>query len=161
ALLALEAGRAVSVERLVDGLWGDRPPATAAKIVLGYVSRLRKVLPPGVLQTQDPGYLLEGAERLRLQRFPRVRRDASAASAEGRWQAASSLLSEALALWRGPALADVADDLQLPGEVARLEELRLTALEERIDADLELGREADLVPELEALTAAHPLRERL
>jgi predicted ATPase/DNA-binding SARP family transcriptional activator len=160
ALLALEEGRVVSVERLVDGLWGERPPETATKVVLGYVSRLRKLLPPGVLETRDPGYLLQVEGQLDVRRFERLRADAAAASAEGRSEAAAALLAEALLLWRGPPLVDVADELRLPGELARLEELRLAALEERIAADLALGRGAELVAELEALTQAYPLRER-
>jgi predicted ATPase/DNA-binding SARP family transcriptional activator len=160
ALLALDAGRVVSVERLVEGLWGENPPATAAKIILGYVSRLRKLLPAGVLMTREPGYVLQVGDALDLSRFERLRRDAEAAASEERWQAVSGLLSDALSLWRGPPLADVANDLRLPGELARLDELRLAALEERIEADLALGRETQLVAELEALTAAHPYRER-
>ena len=161
ALLALEAGRVVSMERLVDGLWGEQPPATSAKVVLGYVSRLRKLLSPGMLETHHPGYILRLGGQFDLERFESLRREASAASAEARWHAAASLLAEALALWRGPPLADVADEIRLPGELARLDELRLAAIEERVDADLQLGREAELVPELEALTRLYPLRERL
>ena len=161
ALLALEAGRVVSMERLVDGLWGEQPPATSAKVVLGYVSRLRKLLSPGMLETHEPGYILRLDGQFDLERFESLRREASAASAEGRWHASASLLAQALALWRGPPLADVADEIRLPGELARLDELRLAAIEERVDADLQLGREAELVPELEALTRLHPLRERL
>ena len=161
ALLALEEGRVVSVERLVDGLWGEHPPETATKVVLGYVSRLRKLLPPGVLETKEPGYVLHVEGQLDVRRFERLRAEAALATEEGRYQAAAALLAEALLLWRGPPLADVADELRLPGELARLEELRLTALEERIGADLALGRDAELVAELEALTQAYPLRERL
>jgi predicted ATPase/DNA-binding SARP family transcriptional activator/class 3 adenylate cyclase len=160
ALLALQAGRVVSVDRLVEGLWGERAPATAAKVVLGYVSRLRKLLPPDVLVTREPGYVLCLEDRLDLNRFEQLRREAAVAADAGRWQAAAALLAEALAIWRGPPLADVADALPATGEPARLDELRLTALEDRIDADLSLGREAQLVPELEALALAHPLRER-
>src|SRR5207248_1341644 len=162
ALLLLEAGRVVSADRIVDGLWGERPPSTAPKVVQGYVSRLRKLLPAGVLETREPGYVLRlEDEQLDLNRFERLRGEAAAAAADGRWQAASTSLAAALALWRGPPLADVADELELTGELARLDELRLVALEERIAADLALGREAQLVAELEALTPAHPLRERL
>jgi predicted ATPase/DNA-binding SARP family transcriptional activator len=160
AVLALEAGHVVSVERLVDNLWGDDQPATAEKIVLGYVSRLRKLLPPDLLETRDPGYVLHVRDALDLTRFERLRRESVHAGSEGRWQSASALLGEALALWRGPPLADVADELRLPGAVSRLEELRLAALEERIEADLALGREAQVVAELESLAAAYPLRER-
>jgi predicted ATPase/DNA-binding SARP family transcriptional activator/class 3 adenylate cyclase len=161
ALLALEADRVVSIDRLVDGLWGERPPATAGKVLLGYVSRLRKLLPPDRIVTREPGYLLRVGEELDIVRFERLRREAAEAAGGGRWKAASGLLAEALALWRGSPLADVADELQLPGEVARLWELRLAALEERFAAELALGQEAQLVPELEALVLANPLRERL
>jgi predicted ATPase/DNA-binding SARP family transcriptional activator/class 3 adenylate cyclase len=160
ALLALEAGRVVSVDRLIDGLWGEHPPATAPKVILGYVSRLRKLLPPGLLETRDPGYVLNVVGRRDLDRFEAMRAEATALATGARWRAAAERLAEALALWRGPPLADVARELVLPGEVTRLEELRQLALEERIDADLALGREAQLLPELEALIQAEPLRER-
>lgn len=161
ALLALDEGRVVPVDRLVDGLWGDDPPATAAKVVLGYVSRLRKVLPPGVLETKRPGYVMRLGAQLDVRRFETLRGEAASAAADGRRQAAASLLAEALSLWRGPPLADVADELRRPGELSRLEELHLVTLEERIDADLELGREAEIAAELDALTEMFPLRERL
>jgi predicted ATPase/DNA-binding SARP family transcriptional activator len=161
-LLLLEAGSVVSVDRIVDVVWGEEPPSTAAKVVQGYVSRLRKLLPTGVLETRQPGYRLRlGDEQLDLLRFERLRQEAVAAAAEGRHEAAAARLTSALALWRGPALADVVDELRLPGELARLEEMRLATLEERIEQDLALGREARLVSELEALVAQHPLREGL
>ena len=121
-LLLLESGRVVSLDRIVDLLWAGRPPATAAKVVQGYVSRLRKLLPAGVLLTRAPGYLLRlDAEQLDLARFERLRREAAASLGEGRVQVAAELLREGLALWRGPPLADVADELELPGELVRLE----------------------------------------
>jgi DNA-binding SARP family transcriptional activator len=159
ALLLLEAGHVISVDRLVDELWGERPPATAAKVLQGYVSRLRKLLPPGLLETREPGYLIRlDVDQLDLSLFERLRGDAAAEAAAGRWQAAGTLLAAGLQLWRGPPLADVAEGL--PDEVARLDEMRLAALEERVAADLELGRQAQLVPELERLMRSHPLRER-
>ncbi len=162
ALLLLESGRVVSVDRIVDAVWGEQPPATVVKAVQVSVSRLRKLLPQGVLETRSPGYLLRVDDvKVDLRRFERLRQEATAASADGRYEVAAERLGEALALWRGPALADLAPDLHLPGELARLDELRLVATEERVDADLELGRHAEVVPELEALVAAHPLRERL
>ena len=94
----------VSVERLVDNLWGERPPATAGKIILGYVSRLRKLLPPGVLETREPGYVLHVGDGLDLIRFERLRQDAAKAAAEGRWQATAALLDQALALCGGRRL---------------------------------------------------------
>jgi DNA-binding SARP family transcriptional activator len=162
ALLLLDAGRVVPGDRLIGGLWGDEEPATAAKVVQGYISRLRKLLPDGVLETRDPGYvvILRGDE-LDLHRFERLRQEAAAAAASGRTQAAKELLVSALKLWRGPPLADVADELRLPGELARLEELRLVTLEDRIETELALGEAGHLVGELEALVAEHPLRERL
>jgi predicted ATPase/DNA-binding SARP family transcriptional activator len=147
---------------LIDGLWGNDPPSTAAKIVQGYVSRLRKLLPGGVLQTRPHGYQLRiSSDETDLGMFERLRREADVAAKSGRLENAAGLLQEALALWRGPALADVARELQLQGELTRLDELRLTTFEERIDAELALGFHARLVPELEALTADQPFRERL
>jgi predicted ATPase/DNA-binding SARP family transcriptional activator len=160
ALLALDAGRAVTVDRIVDGLWGEHAPATAPKVVQGYVSRLRKLLPAGTLETRGTGYALRLGERIDLVRFEHMRAEARTAAGDGRWEAASRLLAEALGLWRGSPLADVADELWLPGELPRLEELRLATLEDRLDADLELGREGVVVAELEAQSRAHPLRER-
>jgi DNA-binding SARP family transcriptional activator len=102
-LLLLEAGKVVSVDRIADVVWGERPPATAAKVVQGYVSRLRKLLPPGVLETREPGYRLRlGDDQLDLRRFRRLRQEAGAAAAEGRHEAAAARLTSAFALWRGP-----------------------------------------------------------
>jgi predicted ATPase/DNA-binding SARP family transcriptional activator len=162
ALLGLEAGRIVSADRIIEVLWAGRPPATAAKVVQGYVSRLRQLLPAGLLLTRSPGYLLQlEEEQLDLARFEGMRRKAAAASADRRHQVAAQCLGHALGLWRGPPVADVADQLNLAGELARWEELRLIALEDRIDAELAVGRGGELVAELEALVAAYPLRERL
>jgi DNA-binding SARP family transcriptional activator len=161
ALLLLDANRVVSVDRIVDGLWRERAPATAPKIVQGYVSRLRKLLPAGVLETRPPGYLVHVGEReLDLRRFEELRREAAADAAAGRHEEAAERLREALELWRGPPLADVADEADLRGEPARLEELRLAAVEERLEAVLALGRHGEAVGDLEALARAHPLRER-
>src|SRR3954451_23915573 len=158
AVLLLHANELVSVDRLIDGLWGESPPATAGKIVQVYVSRLRKQLGEGRLVTRPPGYLLRVApEELDLARFERL-------VAEARHQdaaAASATLRAALALWRGPPLADLAYERFAQAEIVRLEELRWAALELRIDADLASGRAPELVGELESLIAAHPLRERL
>jgi DNA-binding SARP family transcriptional activator/pimeloyl-ACP methyl ester carboxylesterase len=162
ARLLLDAGRTVTAERLVDDLWGDEPPETARKMIQIYVSRLRKLLPEGSLQTRAPGYQLtvpEGA--LDLERFESLRADGRAALEQGRHEQAAQALGEALELWRGPAFAEFAAEPFAAVEGARLEELRRGVLEERIRADLELGRAADVIPELEALVAEHPLRERL
>ena len=161
ARLLLDANRTVSVARLVDDLWGDGAPDSAAKMVQIYVSRLRKVLPDGVLQTQPPGYLVEvGPERLDLSRFRTLRADGRAALEAGDPAGAARLLREALEIWRGPALAEFSEPFA-GVEGAHLEELRLACLEDRIDADLAGARPGDVVGELEALTAQHPLRERL
>jgi len=159
ARLLLDANRTVSVARLVEDLWGERAPASAPKMVQIYVSMLRKVLPDGVLVTRPPGYAVElPDDALDLHRFDRLRKDAQAALAAGSPARAAELLREALALWRGPALAEF-DEPFATIESNRLDELHLLALEERVEADLVLGRGACLIGELEALAARHPLRE--
>jgi DNA-binding SARP family transcriptional activator len=161
ARLALEANRTVTVQRLVDDLWGDEVPDSAPKMVQIYVSQLRKVLPEGVLCTRAPGYAIELApEAVDATRFGALRAEGRAALAGGDPQAASERLREALALWRGPALAEFSEPFA-GVEAAHLEELRLVCLEERIEADIACGRHADVVGELEALVARHPLRESL
>src|SRR5581483_2207753 len=158
ALLLLRANEVIATDALIDRLWGERPPATAAKVLQVQVWRLRKALGNGALATRAPGYVLHvGPEELDLARFERLVREAREAPPA----VAALKLQEALALWRGAPLADVADEGLAVAEVARLEELRLVALEERAAADLSLGRHAELVPDLEALGAAHPYRERL
>lgn len=162
AVLLLHANEHVSRERLIDELWGDEPPASAAHSLEVYVSRLRKTLQEaggdGLLETRGTGYMLgvENGSSDAL-RFERLLDEARASDPEQ----ARALLHEALALWRGRALAD----LELPGSeragVDRLEQLRLIAFEDRIEADLALGRHATLVGELHVLVAEHPLRERL
>jgi DNA-binding SARP family transcriptional activator len=160
ARLLLEAGRTVSVDGLVDSLWGEDVPPTAVKMVHIYVSQLRKELPDGTLQTRPPGYqLVVGPDAVDLLRFSKLCAQARAALADGDPAEAAEHLRTALALWRGPALAEFSEPFAAP-EGAHLEELRLLALEDRIDADLALGRHADVVGELQALVAAHPLRER-
>jgi WD40 repeat protein/DNA-binding SARP family transcriptional activator len=152
AMLALNAGSTVSTERLIDGLWGEEPPASAHKLVQVYVSQLRKALAAGGdgahIVTRRHGYEL------------RVQPDAVDA---GRFErlVAGGAPREALALWRGPPLDDVADEPFAGAEIRRLEELRLGALELAVDRDLEVGRHREVVGELEALVAAEPLRERL
>jgi ABC-type transport system substrate-binding protein/DNA-binding SARP family transcriptional activator/streptogramin lyase len=158
AALLLRSGEVVSVDALVDELWGEHPPPTAAKNVQGYVARLRRTLGEGVLVTQTPGYALRIDEQLLdSSRFraliEEARHEEPAAAAER--------LREALALWRGPPLADFTYEPFAQEEIRRLEDLRLTALEDRIEADLALGRHEDVVAELESLVRAHPLHERL
>ncbi len=162
ALLLLRAGEVVSSDRLIDELWGERPPPSALDTLQVYVSRLRKVLPEGTVVTEGRGYRLAVAgEQIDAGRFERLAGEGRAALAEGDPERSARLLREALDLWRGPALADFAYEPFAQGEIARLEELRVLALEERLEADLASGRAAELVGELEALVGAHPLRERL
>src|SRR4051812_41818195 len=157
AVLLLHANEVVSADRLIDGMWEETPPATAGKIVQVYVSRLRKALGKGRLVTRSPGYLLRvDRSELDLARFEQL--VAEAGTADPR---AALKLREALALWRGPPLADVEYEPFARPEIVRLAELRWAALEQRIDTDLAAGRHAELVGELEALIAEHPLRERL
>ena len=158
AILLLHANEAVSADRLIDDLWGQSPPATARKIVQLYVSRLRKELGNGRLVSRSPGYMLcvERSE-LDLARFESLLGEASRTGPGS----AAPKLRDALALWRGPPLADFAYEPFARAEIARLEELRWAAREQRIDADLATGRHAELIGELEALIAEHPLRERL
>ena len=166
ARLILDVGRVVSTERLIDDLWGEAPPPTAQTALQGLVSDLRKRLEPtrdrdqapALLRTAPPGYLL--AVEPACVDAHRFRRLLEAAPAQAAAERAASL-REALALWRGPALADFTYDPFAQREIAALEELRLAAVEERIDADLALGRESQAVAEIEALVAEHPFRERL
>jgi DNA-binding SARP family transcriptional activator len=160
AVLALETGHVVSVDRLVEALWPGDPPETAGHAVQVYVSQLRKALGP-VIATRPPGYELElDPERVDVGRFARLSQEGRAALEGGDPTAAEGALREALALWRGPALADFLYEPFAQTEIARLEELRTVTLEERMEADLALGRHAELVSELEALVQAQPLRER-
>jgi DNA-binding SARP family transcriptional activator/streptogramin lyase len=166
ALLLLHANEVVSSERLIDDLWGDAPPPTAAKTVQVYVSQLRKSLrngePDGPLLTRGRGYVLRVAPgELDLERFERSLADGRRALDEDAPAEAADTLRDGLALWRGAPLADFAYEPFAQAEIARLEELRLAALEQRIEADLALGRHDQVVGELEALVAAHPLREGL
>lgn len=161
ARLLLDANRTVGIDRLVADLWGEDPPATAVKMIQINVSLLRKVLPPDALVTRPPGYALEiEPEAVDLARFERLRMEGQAALAAGSAAHAAELLRQALELWRGPALAEF-DEPFAAIESARLEELRLACLEDRLEADLALGRHAGLVGELDALVEHHPLRERL
>jgi DNA-binding SARP family transcriptional activator len=158
AVLLLHANEVVATERLIDELWGASPPATVAKSVQTYVSRLRKQLGDGRLVTRIPGYLLRvDPSELDLARFERLVAEAGGADPV----TAARLLSEALALWRGAPLADLAYEPFARAEIARLEESRLAAQEQRLDAELAAGRHAALVGELEGLVREHPLRERL
>jgi YVTN family beta-propeller protein len=169
ATLLARPNEAVSSDRLIDELWAERPPETAATALHGFVSQLRKALEPErpagsagtVLVTQPPGYLLRvprGA--LDAERFEELRRDGRNALDEGDPEGAAKLLREALALWRGSAFAGLEPTGEAHAEARRLEELRLEALEDRLEADLALGRDGTLVAELEGLVDREPLRER-
>ena len=161
AALALEAGRVVSVDALVESLWPGDPPETAGHAIQVYVSQLRKALGNDAISTKSPGYVLElDPASVDVHRFARLVSEGRETLGAGDPAGGSSLLRDALALWRGPALADFTYDPFAQTDIARLEELRVVALEERIEADLALGRHAELVSELEALVETQPLRER-
>jgi predicted ATPase/DNA-binding SARP family transcriptional activator len=159
ALLLLREGEVVATDDLVEGLWGPRPPETAQKALHGHVSALRKRLGAERIDTRPPGYrlLLAAGDALDVHRFERL---VAAARTDGP-AARSRKLREALALFRGEPLSDFRYEGFAAAEAVRLEELRLTAVEEQIDAELELGRHTDVVPQLERLVVDHPLRERL
>src|SRR4029453_5860928 len=164
AILLIHANEIVSSDRLVEELWSEAPPASALKTLQALLSRLRSALGPasGSLLTHGHGYRLQlEPAQLDAEAFRAGLDEGRRALARGDAATASETLREALALWRGPALAQFryADFAQ--SEIARLEELRLSAQEERIEADLELGRHEELVVELEELVTDHPLRERL
>jgi predicted ATPase/DNA-binding SARP family transcriptional activator len=161
ALLLLNANRVVARERLIDALWGEDPPETSVATVQVYVSRLRKLLGAEALVTRAPGYLLAAdPTSVDVQRFERLRAEGRAAVESGESEVGALALREALALWRGSALAEFEEPFARV-EGARLEDLRLAVLEERIDADLQLGREGEVIGELELLIAEHPHRERM
>jgi DNA-binding SARP family transcriptional activator/streptogramin lyase len=167
ALLLLHGNEVVSAERLIDELWGERPPPTAGKGLQVYVSQLRKELHDGadrdgeLLVTRANGYMLRlGPDDVDVQRFERSVSAGEHALAAGEPDRAAQRLRQGLALWRGPPLADFTYEPFAQQEIARLDELRLVAIEQRIEADLALGRHAQVVGELEALVRAHPMRER-
>jgi DNA-binding SARP family transcriptional activator len=158
ALLLLHAGRVVPTDRLLDDLWGERPPPTANSSLQNLVSQLRKTLGRDVIVTRPPGYVLQvDAAQVDLRRFEQMLAEARELAPAPR----AALLRDALALWRGPPLAEFAFERFAENEIGRLEDLRLAAVEDRIEADLELDRHAELVGELEGLVAENPYRERL
>jgi DNA-binding SARP family transcriptional activator/tetratricopeptide (TPR) repeat protein len=170
AVLLLHAGDTVPVESLIDRLWGDNPPRTARVTLQNHVRRLRQLLQPdGDLRSTEPVIVTEpGGYRLRippdaldLRRYEALLAEAEEATRAGDAERAAMLLRRALALWRGPALADLDADTLRASVAPRLEELRLAGIEARIEADLRRGRHAELVGELTSLAAAEPLRERL
>src|SRR5947209_7339028 len=165
AVLLLHANDFVSRERLIDELWGESPPPTARKAVNVYVSQLRKALTRNgrdPIATEDGGYRIGvGADELDVAHMQHLLASARERAAAGELEAAVELLREALALWRGPTLAGLLLESRGRDEVAQLDELRLTALMDRIDCDLALGRHEDALGELQVLVGEHPLRERL
>ena len=166
ALLLIRRGQVVSSDVLVDQLWGADAPPTAANALQGHVSRLRKLLGPGDLGarlvTAAGGYRIEcEPDELDAACFERLVREGRAARENGCEAEAVELLHDALSLWRGPALADFAFEPFAEHDAGRLEELRLAGLEERIAAELAVGRHTEVVAELTALAADHPVRERL
>ena len=169
ALLVIHANQTLSSERLIDELWGERPPASAVKTLQVHVSRVRKALGQpageggdGVVLTREHGYeLCVDSDSVDALRFERLVDAGRRELAIGRVGYAASLLEQALSLWRGPPLAEFAYERFAQAEIARLDELRLGALEELVEAKLALGRHAEVVGELESLIAEHPYRERL
>ena len=161
ALLLLRANESVTIDGLVDGLWGEGAPATATKVVQNLVSELRKTVGER-LETHGQSYRLRVApEELDLTRFRRLVEDANRARAGHDWAATAEQLAAALSLWRGPALADLDWEGRDAADTEWLQELRLSAVEDRLAAELELGQDGGLVSEIEQLVAEQPLRERL
>jgi SARP family transcriptional regulator, regulator of embCAB operon len=169
ALLAVNAGSVVTVASLMEELWGNRPPSSAATTLQTYILESRRRIavamgpgqdPKWLLQTRRNGYLLDSpTARIDVEDFRRLARIGREASESGDHRAAAELLGRALAIWRGPALVDVRRGPVLELEATALEEMRLAALGRRFDADLALGRHADIIGELTALVASHPLNE--
>lgn len=163
--LLVQAGHVVPIEQLIDDIWGEAPPPSARNLVHVYVCRLRRILraagAANVLTSSHAGYRLNiEPEQLDLARFERLSASGRLAVRTGAAEDGARLLRQALALWRGPAFADVTS-VSLRRKANRLEATRLAVLEDRVEADLALGRHADIVCELADLAAAHPLRERL
>jgi YVTN family beta-propeller protein len=169
AILLLHRNEFISSDRLIEALWGEEPPPSAAKTLQVHVSRLRRALEStsldsdeGVVVTHGSAYMIRVApDQLDAERFERLVETADRALTEGEPEQAAERLREALELWHDPPLADFSYESFAQGEIARLEELHLTAIEERIDAELALGRHAQAIGELEVLVADHPHRERL
>ncbi|MEY7981362.1 BTAD domain-containing putative transcriptional regulator, partial [Streptomyces pilosus] len=169
AMLALEPGRVVSLDRLIDELWSGEPPAQATRTLQAYIAHLRKVLepdrpprtPPRLLLTREPGYLLAAAPgRGDLERFTAAAEEGRTALARGSHTEALRLLDEALELWRGDPLGEFTDERFARPVVSRLAEVRASAEEDRYEARLALGEAAACVPGLEELTGRQPYRER-
>ncbi|MFE2750499.1 BTAD domain-containing putative transcriptional regulator [Actinosynnema sp. NPDC059335] len=161
--LLMRAGAGVSVDELAEHIWGAEPPARARGTLQTYVMRLRQVLGPAVpIRTVPDGYLIDVDERtIDVTRFEQLVEEGEQERAAGRLESASAIFTAALGLWRGPAMVDVPSEVLHRDEVPRLGERRLHVEERRVEVDLELGRHAELIPELSRLTSEHPLRERL
>lgn len=161
-VLLLRPNEVVSAHHLIDALWGDHPPESARKLVQVYVSQLRSALGADAIETVSHGYRIRVAPmELDAARFDRMRRDGRQALVDGNAELALALSRRALALWHGRALVEVADEPYAADEASRLEQLRLECTEDELDAELALGRHADVVGELHRLCVEHPLRERL
>jgi len=161
ALLLLHRNELVPPDVLIDDLWGEKAPATAANTLQVYVSQIRKIVGDR-LTTEGGSYRLRvDPDELDAERFERLAEEGAAALGRRAYGDVSELLREALSLWRGQALADLRYDSFAQGEIARLDELRLAATENFLDAELGLGRHDQAIGELEALIGEHPLRERL
>lgn len=169
AILLLNVNRVVPVDRLITGVWGDAVPGHPLNTLQVYVSNLRRILGPDdtegdqrTIITQEPGYRIQAeSEQLDMLKFLTAVGAGRRLLDENRYEEAAGTLREALALWRGPALADLVADSFISSELAGLEESHLMAIEARIEADLALGRAAEIIGELEGLLVAHPYRERL
>ena len=162
ASLALHANEVVPSEQLLVNLWGEDSPPSAANALQAAISRVRRALPPGRLITKAPGYLLRiFPDELDVSQFEQLVSEGREALSAGVPAQAARTLNQALSLWQGPALADFRYEPFAQAEIARLEELHLTCLEERIEADLALGSASIVIAELRQLVAEHPVRERL
>jgi len=162
ALLLLRVNEVVSRDRLIEDLWRDQAPETAANALAALIARIRRALPADVVVTKAGGYEARiERDAIDIHRFERISKEGSDALAHGDPALAAERLDSALSLWRGPPLADFTYEPFAEPTILRLEELRLAALENRIDADLALGRHADVVGEIQSLLSDHPLRERL
>jgi len=168
ALLLLQANQVVHVDTIIEELWGPNPPRSAVTIVQTYIYHLRKVFaaekldPPGksLLATRSPGYLLHAEpEQMDAEIFERLVQEGRDLKEKDRPRQAAATLSRALGMWTGPALADVPQGRLLQAHAVHLEELRINALELRIQADMALGKHRELIAELRSLTCAHPFHE--
>jgi len=170
AMLLAASGRIVPVDVLIAAIWGDRVPPSASGTLQSYVSRLRRIVEPGrsagghahVLRWEPPGYRLDvDADSVDFRRFERLADRGRELLAEGRPEAARTELTEALELWRGPALLEFANDEFARGVAVRLEERRIAATSDRVAAELALGHHAAVIAELTELVAEHPLSEAM